>query len=139
MSRNAYPDVTNCFQHISSCWAILRSLDLSLFDFNVSDSSENARALDSGWKKMSEAMVVHCFSRDQVVADRCYQWECEREAFPSVHGYCFNGLHSFIQNKHQTGFIQTNLRVFKNQRVIFSSGKYIQDGLHMPCYHRTTQ
>jgi len=40
----------------------------------------------------------------------------------------FNCQHSFIQNKHQTGFIQTNLKELKDQRVIFSIGKYKQDG-----------
>jgi len=50
---------------------------------------ENVRPLDSGWEKMSEAVVMHYFSTDQIVADRCYQLEHEWEAFPNICGYCF--------------------------------------------------
>jgi hypothetical protein len=65
-------------------------------------------------------------------------WSVNEKPSPTNVDTVFNGLHS-IQKKQQTGFIQTNLKVFKDQRVIFSTGKYKHDGLHMLCYNRTTQ
>ena len=65
---------------------------------------------------------MHCFSRDQIVGTDVISSGVNEKPSPIYVDTVCNGLHSFIQNKHQTGFIQTNLKEFKDQRVIFSTG-----------------